>query len=48
LKQTLDRYPIEKMKDGWNTMPDGEKVFFIPTPSAGLWATKARLAARDS
>ena len=25
---------------------DGEKVFFISTPSAGLWATRARLEER--
>jgi hypothetical protein len=24
-------------------MPDGEEVFYISTPSAGLWATKAKL-----
>jgi hypothetical protein len=24
-------------------MPDGEKVFLISTPSAGLWSTKQRL-----
>jgi hypothetical protein len=27
-------------------MPDGERVFFISTPSAGLWATKARMGDR--
>jgi hypothetical protein len=34
------------MKEGWNVMGDGEKVFFISTPSAGLWATRARLEER--
>jgi hypothetical protein len=46
LKETMARYNPEKMKEGWNTMPDGEKVFFISTPSAGLWSTKAKLAGR--
>ena len=32
---------------GQNTMPDGERVFFISTPSAGLWATRQRLEAQD-
>ena len=32
-----------RMAEGWNTMPDGEEVFYISTPSAGLWATKAKL-----
>ncbi len=31
------------MSEGWNTMPDGEEVFYISTPSAGLWSTKAKL-----
>ncbi|WP_448071436.1 lactate racemase domain-containing protein [Georgenia yuyongxinii] len=40
------RYDPAVMKDGWNTMPDGEEVFYISTPSAGLWATKDKLDQR--
>jgi nickel-dependent lactate racemase len=43
LKESLKRYPIDQLKEGWNTMPDGEEIFYISTPSAGLWSTKARL-----
>jgi len=43
LKETQARYAPEKMKEGWNTMPDGEEVFYISTPSAGLWATEAKI-----
>ena len=43
LNETLKRYNPLMMKEGWNTMPDGEKVYFISTPSAGLWATRPRL-----
>jgi nickel-dependent lactate racemase len=32
------RYPLDKMKDGWNIMPDGEEVYFISNPALGLWA----------
>lgn len=46
LQETLKRYPIDKLREGFNTMPDGEKVFFIPTPSAGLWATRKKLLGR--
>ena len=46
LEQALKRYPIERMKEGWNTMPDGEEVYFISTPSAGLWATREKLGDR--
>jgi nickel-dependent lactate racemase len=37
------RYAPDKMTEGWNTMPDGEEVFYISTPSAGLWTTEAKL-----
>ena len=38
----LARYNPEKMADGWNTMHDGEKVFYISNPALGLWAHKDR------
>ena len=34
-------------KQGWNTLADGERFFFIPTPSAGLWATREKLYGRS-
>lgn len=37
------RYDPAIMQEGWNVMPDGEDVFYISTPSAGLWATEAKL-----
>jgi nickel-dependent lactate racemase len=43
LGEALSRYAPERMKEGWNTMPDGEEVFYISTPSAGLWSTEAKL-----
>jgi hypothetical protein len=48
LQQAIARYQPEKCKEGWNTTADGEKFFFIPTPSAGLWATKEKLFGRSS
>ncbi|MGF1656147.1 MAG: lactate racemase domain-containing protein [Verrucomicrobiales bacterium] len=42
LATALERYPAETMEEGWNTMPDGEEVFYIRTPAAGLWATKEK------
>jgi hypothetical protein len=43
LQEALTRYNPEAMTEGWNTMPDGEEIFFISTPSAGLWAAKEKL-----
>ena len=42
LEETLRRYPIDKMKDGWNMMPDGEEVYYISNPALGLWAYPSR------
>ncbi|HZN35996.1 MAG TPA: lactate racemase domain-containing protein [Pirellulaceae bacterium] len=47
LAATLRRYPVERLREGFNDI-DGERIFFIPTPSAGLWATKAKLYGRKS
>lgn len=43
LEQTLRRYDPDKLKNGYNTLPDGERIYFISTPSAGLWSTRDRL-----
>ena len=46
LNETLARYQPDKLQQGWNTTADGERFFFIPTPSAGLWATREKLYGR--
>jgi hypothetical protein len=42
LKQMTRRYDPAKLKDGWNTMADGEKIFYISNPALGLWAYRGR------
>jgi nickel-dependent lactate racemase len=42
LKETLKRYDPAVMKDGINVMPDGEEVYFVGAPAAGLWSTKEK------
>ena len=39
------RYPPDRLKPGFNEV-DGEQVYFIPTPSIGLWATREKLHGR--
>jgi nickel-dependent lactate racemase len=46
LREALARYNPSSMREGWNKMPDGEEVFFIGTPSAGLWSTREKLLNR--
>ncbi len=43
LNKMQQRYDPAVMKEGWNRMPDGEEVYYISTPSAGLWSTEAKL-----
>lgn len=48
IKETVARYQPDGRKQGWNTTADGEQFYFIPTPSAGLWATRKKLFGRPS
>ena len=40
INTAIARYDINKLRTGWNIMADGEKIFFVPNPALGLWATK--------
>jgi nickel-dependent lactate racemase len=42
LNKMMKKYNPNELKDGINTMPDGEKVFYISNPAIGLWAHKDR------
>lgn len=46
LGETLRRYDPGKLRIGFNTLPDGEEIYFISTPSAGLWSTAEKLLGR--
>jgi nickel-dependent lactate racemase len=46
IRKTQERYVPEKMRQGFNSMPDGEEIYFIRTPAAGLWSTIERLRER--
>lgn len=39
----MRKYNPEVMKEGYNMMPDGEKVFYISNPALGLWTLKERI-----
>jgi nickel-dependent lactate racemase len=36
------RYPPDRLQDGWNTLSDGEEVFYVSNPALGLWCTATR------
>ena len=36
-QSALKRYPPDVLKDGFQTLPDGEEIFYISNPALGLW-----------
>jgi len=38
----MKRYDPGALKDGYQTMPDGEEVFYISNPAIGLWSVRER------
>ncbi len=47
IDETMRRYAPDRMHNGMNEMPDGEEVYYISTPSAGLWSTAEKLHGRS-
>ncbi|HOX11475.1 MAG TPA: lactate racemase domain-containing protein [Spirochaetia bacterium] len=44
LGETLKRYDPARLMEGFNTLPDGEEIFYISNPAVGLWAYRGRFA----
>ena len=40
--ETVKRYDPEKLQYGYNTLPDGEEIYFIPNPALGLWINREK------
>ncbi|MCL1794341.1 MAG: lactate racemase domain-containing protein [Oscillospiraceae bacterium] len=38
--EAAKKYDPKNLKQGFNTMPDGEEIYFIENPALGLWAPK--------
>lgn len=38
--EAVGKYNPAKLKDGFNTLDDGEEIFFISNPAIGLWASR--------
>ena len=41
-EETIRRYDPETLQYGYNTLPDGEEVYFIPNPALGLWINREK------
>lgn len=37
-REMITRYHPEQLHEGFNTLPDGEEIFYISNPALGLWA----------
>ncbi len=42
LRETEKRYDPRRLVNGYNTLPDGEEIFYISNPALGLWAHRDR------
>ncbi len=42
INEIMKRYNPSELKDGFNTMQNGEKIFFVSNPALGLWAFKEK------
>ncbi|NHB68642.1 lactate racemase domain-containing protein [Perlabentimonas gracilis] len=42
LDEMMQIYNPEKLRDGYNTLPSGEEIFYISNPAIGLWASRER------
>jgi nickel-dependent lactate racemase len=40
LEEMQKKYNPETLQDGFNTLPDGENIFYVSNPALGLWALK--------
>lgn len=42
LDELISRYDPKVLKEGFNTMPDGEQIYYISNPALGLWSWKEK------
>lgn len=41
-EEAVSKYDPVKLKDGYNTLENGEEIYYISNPALGLWASKDR------
>ncbi len=45
LDRMMKRYDPTQLRDGYNTLPDGEEIYYVSNPAVGLWAHADRFNA---
>ena len=42
IDEAMQKYNFKNLKEGFNTLPNGEEIYYISTPALGLWAYRDR------
>lgn len=42
MDEVMEKYDFKSLKEGFNTLPNGEEIFYISNPALGLWAHRDR------
>lgn len=42
IDEVMEKYNFNSLKEGFNTLPNGEEIFYISNPALGLWAHRDR------
>jgi nickel-dependent lactate racemase len=42
IDEIMEKYNFQSLKEGFNTMPNGEEIYYISAPALGLWAHRDR------
>ncbi len=46
-EDAIKQYPIGTFSPGYNTLPNGEDIYFIPNPALGLWINEEKFFDQD-
>jgi len=42
--KAFELYPPARLRDGYNALPAGQRIYYVSNPAMGLWAHRARFA----
>ena len=42
IEEVMEKYQVKNLKEGTNTLENGEEIYFISNPALGLWAHRDR------
>ena len=44
LQEMTGSYNPKKLLDGWKTLANGERIYYVSNPAVGLWASRSRFS----